>query len=126
MVAVEELAAAVFDEVEIDRFAPGLPKTLVIGSRIIRGYANGIWLLFAYSPPFATEAGQRPVAAPLARHKAATTGDVTNLLHRPVALSDEERAFLCRLDGTISHDRLASEAEQICLRRLAEAALLAQ
>ncbi|MDP2601131.1 MAG: class I SAM-dependent methyltransferase [Deltaproteobacteria bacterium] len=126
MVAVEELAAAVFDEVEIDRFAPGLPKTLVIGSRIIRGYANGIWLLFAYSPPFATEADQRPVAAPLARHKAATTGDVTNLLHRPVASSDVERSFLCRLDGTISHDRLASEAEQICLRRLAEAALLAQ
>ena len=123
-VAVEALAAAVCAELELDRLPPGLPKTMVIGPSIIRGYANGIWLLFAYSPPFATEPAERPVAPALARHKAATTGDVTNLLHRPVALSDEERAILRRLDGTISRDQLTSEADQLSLRRLAEAALL--
>lgn len=126
MMVVEELATAVFNEVGIDHFAPGLPQTMAIGSRIIHGYANGIWLLFAYSPPFVTTTDQQPVAAPLARHEAATTGDVTNLLHRPVALSDQERAFLCRLDGTISTDRMASVAEQTCLRRVAEVALLVQ
>jgi hypothetical protein len=124
-IAVEALAAAVCAELELDRFLlPGLPKTTIIGPMVIRGYANGIWLLFAYSPPFATEPLERPVAPALARRRAATASDVTNLLHRPVALSDDERAILRQLDGTISLDRLASEADQICLRRLAEAALL--
>jgi SAM-dependent methyltransferase len=123
-VPVETLAAAVLDELEIDRFPPGLPKTTIVEPWIVRGYAHGIWLLLACSPTFVTEPGERPAAPALARYKAATTGDVTNLLHRPVALSDEERAILRQLDGTVPRERLASEADQLCLRRLAEAALL--
>jgi SAM-dependent methyltransferase len=118
---VEALAAVACSELEIP---PGVPRTMLIGPSIIRGYADGIWLLFAYSPPFTAEPGERPVAPALARHTAATTGDVTNLLHRPVALSDEERVILRRLDGTLARERLASEADQACLQRLAEAALL--
>jgi SAM-dependent methyltransferase len=129
-VSVEELAARAFESSGPDVFLPGLPAVLQVGPRMVRGYADGLWQLFAYDPPFVGAASESPRACPLARLTVTKTCEVTNRLHRPVQLTEVERKVLCRLDGQATRDQLASElpggkdAVEKCLRHLAESALL--
>jgi hypothetical protein len=129
-VAIADLAAQVASTVGPDEFPAGLPAGLVVGPRILRGYADGLWQLFAFDPPFAAAAGERPRACPLARWSAERTCEVTNRLHRPVRLAEDDRAVLRRLDGQTTREQLASimsgggEAVANSLRLLAESALL--
>ena len=62
-------------------------------------------------PPAATPAGERPVAAPLARRQAAEgSALVTSLRHSPVRVDDDlGRRLLTRLDGTRDRAALADE-----------------
>jgi SAM-dependent methyltransferase len=129
-VSVAELAAGVAETVGPAEFPPGLPPELLVGPRVVRGYADGLWQLFAYDPPFVTAAGERPQACPLARWQAERTGEVTSRLHRPVRLAEPDRAVLRRLDGQTTREQLASDlpggaaAVGESLRRLAESSLL--
>ncbi|HYT92888.1 MAG TPA: hypothetical protein VEL76_29495, partial [Gemmataceae bacterium] len=94
------------------------------------GYADGLWHLFAYDPPYASAAGECPRGCPLARQMAEQGCEVTNRLHRPVRLTEEERMLLRRLDGQTPRTQLASElgvsgeSLEKSLRLLAESALL--
>lgn len=54
---------------------------------------------------FATRAGERPMASPLARYQAGLGDIVTNLRHEPTRLNEFSRAVLPLLDG--SRDRAA-------------------
>ncbi len=59
-----------------------------------------------YSPiRFSPEAGEKPLASPLARHQAADSPWVTNLRHEMTQLGDLGRRLLPALDG--EHDRAA-------------------
>jgi len=80
-----------------DRLGHPVP---VIASHIVNGYIAGLWLLFAYQPPFETNPGANAVACPFARFEARRGSSVTNRLHRPVELNADERAALLQLDGT--------------------------
>jgi methyltransferase-like protein len=129
-VTVSELAERVAEGVGPDERADGLPPELTVGPLVIRGYAEGLWQLYAFDPPFTPAVSDRPLACPLARRVAETSAEVTNRLHRPVALAEAERAVLRRLDGQTGCDRLAAdlgvsrEAVEESLRRLAEGAVL--
>lgn len=105
MIRIDELAART-----------GHPPPL-LAPRILDGFLGGLWLLFAYSPPFETEPRAHPVACPVARFEARRGCSVTNRLHRPVELTEDERQTLLQTDGSI-----AVSAEM--LKRLAEEALL--
>lgn len=101
------------------------PVGPVVAAWVVRGYADDLWELYAYDPPFAA-AGDRPRACPLARYQAARGREVTSRLHRPVLLSDDERALVARLDGSQARDQLpgGAEAVETMLTRLADAAVL--
>ncbi len=73
-----------------------------IASHIVNGYVSGLWLLFAYAPPYEVSPGTHPVACPFARFEPAAARPSRNRLHRPVVLSEEERNVLPRLDGTFA------------------------
>jgi methyltransferase-like protein/SAM-dependent methyltransferase len=61
--------------------------------------------LHAHAPRLVTQAGERPVASPVARRQARLGRAATNRLHTPVQLNDLERQLVTHLDGT--HDRTA-------------------
>jgi len=126
-VSVAELVAGAFGP---GGFPAGIPTEVLAGPLAVRGYADGLWHLLAYDPPFVTTVSERPRACPLARWVAEQTDEVTNRLHRPVRLAEPERAVLRRLDGQTARDRLSSElsgnGQDVgeSLRLLAESALL--
>jgi hypothetical protein len=61
--------------------------------------------LHVHPPHFAPDAGERPVASPVARLQATAGERVTNLRHYPVELDEFGRLLLPYLDG--SRDRAA-------------------
>lgn len=60
-----------------------------------------------HSPSMVTEAGDRPLASPLARVQALDQARITNLWHAIVELDDALRFMLVRLDGTRDRSALA-------------------
>jgi SAM-dependent methyltransferase len=72
---------------------------------IVDGFRTGIVELHSAEPGFAREVGAHPGASPYARLQSRTTGQVTNLRHRIVQLSEFDRLVLGQLDGT--RDRAA-------------------
>ena len=70
---------------------------------LLNCYQSQLVELHAHEPSFTLEAGERPIASPLARLLAESGGQVTNLRHRTVDLSDFDRFILQHLDG--SRDR---------------------
>jgi hypothetical protein len=56
--------------------------------------------LHACPPRFVSDVSERPVASPLAQLQAEAGGQVTNLRHETVPLSDLERQLVRLLDGT--------------------------
>lgn len=87
-----------------------------LGAALVGCYAKGVVELSLHPGRFVREAGERPVASPLARLQAGQAQTVTNLRHEVVELTGWERHLLRRLDG--SHDRgglvdlLADSAEK--------------
>jgi methyltransferase-like protein/cyclopropane fatty-acyl-phospholipid synthase-like methyltransferase len=80
-------------------------------------YAPGLATLHLSPPSFAWTVSERPVASPLARWLARTTGHLPNLCHAPVTLEHPSgRHLLTLLDGT--RDRAALVRE---MRRFMEA-----
>jgi len=131
-VPVRDLAAEAVAGAGLGPVVRNLDPTAMVAPMIVRGYAEGLWLLFAYDPPFAPVPGARPVACPLARHLAERGVGVTSRLHRPVVLSDPDRSLLRLLDGRAGTAELAAELSahpadiEASLRRLAGAAVLAE
>jgi methyltransferase-like protein/SAM-dependent methyltransferase len=68
-------------------------------------YSDKLLELHAYAPPLALEAGERPVASPVARFQAQDNERVTNLRHERVSVDEADRYLLRHLDG--SRDRPA-------------------
>jgi methyltransferase-like protein len=96
---------------------------------LLQGYRVGLLELHTLPPQFATAAGERPVASPLARLQVQDGPVVTTLRHTLVELDDAiDRRVLQLLDGTRNREALIEEVrgEEIELRlvRLAQEALL--
>lgn len=99
---------------------------LQINNAILRGYLEGLWLLFAYDPPYVSVISDMPVACPLAIHQAKQRHEVINRLHRSVKLTDEERKLLLLLDGSRTRQQLTGgeELREKQLQQLVEASLV--
>ena len=73
-------------------------------------YAPGLASLHVSPPRFAQSVSERPLASPLARWLARTTGHLPNLCHAPVTLEHPSgRHLLTLLDGTRDRTALARE-----------------
>lgn len=84
-------------------------------------FAQGIVRLTHERPNVAREAGPKPLASAVARAQARDGKRVvSNLLHRVVALTEEDAQLLAQLDG--AHDRAALDEAR--LRSLAQRGLL--
>lgn len=76
-----------------------------LAETLLRVYLSNAVALHVSFPRLVTEPGERPLAGPLARYQAATTGRVSTRLHNFIELDGLERALLRHLDGT--RDRAA-------------------
>ncbi len=80
---------------------------------LLRSYAGNLVQLHLYPPILALEAGERPIASPLARLQARSGPVVTNLRHASVRLEDDlGRHLITLLDGTRDRDTLLTELER--------------
>jgi SAM-dependent methyltransferase len=77
---------------------------------VLRAYVSKIVDLHAAAPPLASEAGERPVASPLARLQAARGSKlVTSLRHRTITLHDDgARRLVSLLDGSRDREALCA------------------
>ena len=82
---------------------------------MLQCWAGGLVEAHVHVAPFVIEVRERPLASPLARLQAAGEGQVANLRHWAVELSDFDRLVLRQLDGV--HDR---EAILRALQRLVD------
>ncbi len=76
---------------------------------LLRCYLSNLIELQSLPHRFATEAGERPVASPLARIQARDNERVTNLRHRSVELGAFDRLVLRHLDGTRDRQALLDQ-----------------
>lgn len=84
---------------------------------LLRSYAGNLLQLHLYPPSFALEAGERPIASPLARLEARSGQFVTNLRHARVRLEDDlGRHLVTLLDGTRDRATLLTELERFICR----------
>lgn len=130
MVACKTMTTQLIARLGPNAFAPNTKPEVHIAQLILRGYTDHLWLLFASEPPYASNAGKLPQACPLARHEAEKLSEVTNRLHRPVKLNEDERKLLQLLDGQTPRDQLLSSLQwdeeklKANMSVLAESALL--
>jgi methyltransferase-like protein/SAM-dependent methyltransferase len=107
-VSFEALWDQVFSRLDPER-TPGSPLCehgpAALAEALLQCYLSGVAELHMHAPRFMVEAGERPLASPLARLQAAEGGAITNLRHRTVELEDIDRLVLRLLDG--SRDRPA-------------------
>jgi methyltransferase-like protein/protein-L-isoaspartate O-methyltransferase len=100
----EELCArarALLDEAEPTDPTPADGELL--GSNLLGIFARGYVELGGWEKPYASVAGPRPTATPLARRQAALgKASCTNVAHVRVQTDSFERSLLARMDGT--HD----------------------
>jgi methyltransferase-like protein/2-polyprenyl-3-methyl-5-hydroxy-6-metoxy-1,4-benzoquinol methylase len=92
-------------EPESERELAGHASSL--GLNLLKGFSCSADLVDFYveAPAFVPEAGERPVASPVARFQAMRGAQVSNLRHERLELEPSQRRLLCLLDGT--HDRAA-------------------
>lgn len=97
-----------------DSVTDGAQAASALGDILTNTYAVGLIELHTHPFHFATKAGERPIASPLARVQAQTSEMVTNLRHESVRLEDDlVKHLLLLLDGTRDREMLLNE-----LRRL--------
>lgn len=82
-----------------------------LASVLLAAFVERAVELHTIEPPYATIAGERPVASPLARLQAERGDLVTNLRHDLVRLDDEARAMLRLFDGSRDRAALAEAAQ---------------
>jgi methyltransferase-like protein/2-polyprenyl-3-methyl-5-hydroxy-6-metoxy-1,4-benzoquinol methylase len=81
-------------------------EALALFEIFLQTYAPGLTTLYFHPPKFSSEAGEHPLASPLARWQAPTSDRIANLCHAPVVLENASgRHLLTLLDGT--RDRAA-------------------
>jgi hypothetical protein len=86
------------------------PETLAVFEMLVEIYAPGLASLHVSPPRFARSVSERPLASPLARWLARTTGHLPNLCHAPVTLEHlSGRHLLTLLDGTRDRAALVRE-----------------
>jgi hypothetical protein len=86
------------------------PETLAVFEMLLEIYAPGLASLHVSPPKFAQSVSERPLASPLARWLARTTGHLPNLCHAPVTLEHSSgRHLLTLLDGTRDRAALARQ-----------------
>ncbi len=78
------------------------PKALA--EALLQCFLASLVELHVHAPRLAREAGERPVASPLARLQAATGDVVTTLRHRMARLNNFERQVVTLLDGSRDRD----------------------
>jgi len=87
-----------------ERWPASIPFEALGGHDLEAGFLNAFargMIEFQAAPPrFTTSTAGRPVASPLARLQAASSGVVTNLRHEQVSLDEFSRAWLLLLDGS--------------------------
>ncbi|MCO5169541.1 MAG: methyltransferase regulatory domain-containing protein [Planctomycetes bacterium] len=89
--------------------APAPEDEPIVAEHLLVAAMRGLVDLWLEPPAFAPTPGERPVASPLARWRAAGGHEVVNVLHQAVPLEPHERLLLAALDG--SRDRPALVAE---------------
>lgn len=86
------------------------PETLAVFEMFLEIYAPGLASLHVSPARFAQNVSERPLASPLARWLARTTGHLPNFCHAPVTLEHPSgRHLLTLLDGTRDRAALARE-----------------
>ncbi len=89
---------------------------LNLGKAILSAYATAFTAvveLHVWSPTFANEVTEKPMANPLARHLATVGNRVTNAFHQSVTLSDFDRQLLQYLNGQNDQKQLVDEMTEL-------------
>jgi methyltransferase-like protein len=86
----------------------------VLNTNLLKGHMYSGYLveLHAFAPQLVLEAGECPVASPVARLQAQSGPKVTNLRHERVELDELNRYLLVRLDGCHSRAALVDALEE--------------
>ena len=114
-----ELARRVDERLRVD-LPPGFSDDGVnlhqgLEEAMLQCAAGGLVELLRHESPLSATVSERPVAFPLARHRAATGEVVPNLRHYAVETSGLERLILMHLDGTNTRDGLLEITERAIL-----------
>jgi len=88
--------------------------TQLLGANLLKGYAYSGRLieLRTWTPRFAAQVSERPVASPWARYQLQTGPEVTNLYHVRAELKGIAQYVLGHLDGTHDRDDLLAGLEE--------------
>jgi SAM-dependent methyltransferase len=119
--ALHELASVAPRSLRFDDLARGiLPADTAEARRALASEFFDLWLatgaldLYEHELAVRSQAGERPVACPVARYHAHRGGVITNRLHQEVLVPDTVvRWVLSRLDGTRTQGDLAREARSL-------------
>jgi methyltransferase-like protein len=103
-----ELEAAAF---EASHWKPEGEAALPLEKMLLKMYAGKLVDLHAHKPAVAREAGERPVASPLARFMARNRNYVTNLIHDGMHVDNTLRNLIQLLDGTRDRAALLREMQ---------------
>jgi methyltransferase-like protein/predicted O-methyltransferase YrrM len=98
----DQLASAVLGRIEqspASRPAGLEPSRAAVAAGLHEAYVAGVVDLVSFEAPFVLQAGDRPLASPLARLGAAEGPIVVNLRHRLIRLSEFDRLVVRHLDG---------------------------
>ena len=113
--ALTRLGEAWPDAIPVAELATGATEaeTLELCETLSRAYAANLVHLHVWSPPLATEPGERPVASALARLQVAEGERVTTLRHTSVEVPDAlGRRLIALLDGTRDRAALLRELDR--------------
>jgi len=92
---------------------PTVVNEVSLGSHVLHCYLRGFFKLVITDPPCASQAGERPKGAAVARWYANAANYVTNQAHEMVQLSDFARQTLILADGTRDRAALAAELKAL-------------
>ncbi len=85
-----------------------------LGDMLLRAYAGLIVEFHVYPPRFVLQAGERPVASPLARLQIQSAGEVTNLRHYTLGVEPGLGRYLIQLlDGSRDRSALVNDLAKL-------------
>ncbi len=96
----DELTAAVQSRLAGAGGVAALGSPEILAETLLQCYLSNVVSLHVAPARFALTPGERPLASPLARHQSAAGSPITNLRHRIVELTENDRLVLGYLDGT--------------------------
>lgn len=89
---------------------------LDLAEGVLKSYLAGLVELHLHQPAFVLEAGERPLASPLARLQAASGARITNMTHKQAELDELDRQLLVHLDGSRDRAGLVRHFEQLAVK----------